>query len=328
MNNPIPANPEVTQGIVQDGAQNIPQGPTQGQEPHRMDAPVSNPGDSNQTSNADNFWNALINESEDTKSFRDSASQDDDNYRRFDQPQTVNLQPTVEAQKTPAAAAQPSPQQSYEPQLLEQINKLNQNVAAMQQAVQPQVDPQQLISQAVNHLASNHYRLNDAQREALITEPETILPVIAAQLHVNLVQQLGETFRQQASQLIPQMIKSEIAASRAEQEFYGKYPGLSNPQFTPIVTNSIRLVKQLNPNAKRNEVMDLAAAAAAQTLRSAGYGDVLYGNSQQRPAPMQQQQRNPYTPAAQSVQSGQMPVQQRAQNIWSDLANDDEGGRW
>jgi len=320
--NQIPSNPEIIQTIHASGANALPTGETQGRAAEREAAPVIQNDDSD--SKASDFWGALINESETPESAFDEPQERPTGVpnEREVTPNVVNLTPEID----PILLAPPAqaPAQSGVMDLQQQMNALNQNVQNIQQQVQPKVDNRQLINQAVDYLANNNYKMTPEQSEMMITEPEKIFPVMAAQMHVQLIQDMAQQISQQIRQQVPQMMKSEQAAANAEREFYGKYPGLQNKQYESVVTNSIRLVKQLNPNANRTQVMDLAASAAAQTLRQAGYGNVGQPQGQANAFGGQQ----PYSPAAATVSSAQPPVLQKQQNIWSELSDDPSGEYW
>lgn len=305
MNSQIPSNPEITAQMQADGAQQLPSG-----EQPIQQAPVDSDVD---TSGAD-FWGDL---SEFSDEIVEPVVEQQPAANLSNEP--VPQQPVApEPQQLVAQpqAPQPSPEVT---ELRQQIQSLTTNIESMRQQVPQQSIPQdQLVQNAINQLAGTAYAMSPQQVDQFISEPEKILPVMAAQLHVNLVQQMSQMIQQSLPQQVGDIINRQIAAQRIEGEFYGKYPGLRNSQFSKVVNDSIRLVKELNPQANRQQVMDLAASAAAQTLRQAGYGDVL-----QPQAAVQQNLRNtPYSPAAASHTPAQHNVPQKPVTIWQAMAED------
>ena len=234
--------------------------------------------------------------------------------------------PVMPQQQIPVAPVDPNIAQ-----LQAEMANVNANVQQMaQQVQQPQVPPEQLANQAVEHLAANQYAVSAEDEEMLISEPHKVIPQMAARMHVSLVQQMGQAINQHVGSMVPQMIQRELLAAKAEQQFYGKYPGLSNPQFNDTVRNALHAVRQLNPQANRDQLMDLAASTAAQTLQNMGYGNVLQqqpiaNGGMQQPGVMQPQvPQQPYSPAAAVGQAVQTPVPTNPNdgNIWAAYSTD------
>lgn len=201
--------------------------------------------------------------------------------------------------------------------------------APAQPAAQMTVDQQ--VAVATKHLLDNVYALSDEQKRQLISEPDKVIPQLAAQMHVTIARQLGDYMQQAMQTLVPQMALSvmqrQMGAFRAEQSFFGQYPALANPAFKPVVLQALKFAKAFAPNATREQIMKDAAEMAAARLKI-----TLAPPNQQQP----QQPRQPHTPAQMPAQGTAMPfmpavpggapaAQQTGQpggNIFEELASD------
>ena len=235
--------------------------------------------------------------------------------------QVQPLAPEPVPQALPPAQFEPTVQQPVAPAPLP---------PAAPEVLQPEADQAALVGAAVDHLAKTQYVLNDSDAELLISEPEKVMPRLAAQLHVNLAQQMGQMVANLLPQYVTPIIEQHSKAAQAESDFFGRYPGLQNPQFREVVTQSLQLSRQMNPQANRDQVMQMAATTAAQTLQMAGHNIAGATNGQQPPqqavapvAPAQQQNLPPYAPAAQQPAGNVLaPSDPLADNPWAQLVAD------
>ena len=194
---------------------------------------------------------------------------------------------------------------------------------------QPQFDPAELEAKAIEQLTTTEYALSDEDKNALIAEPDKVLPGLAARMHVRMQVQLA----QQIAQILPGIIQGQLQqATRTqglENSFFGQYPELNKPHFRQTVQESLAMIRQVNPQATREEVMRDGAALAAVRLRT------RLGNAQepaQMPAlpqnmplaqPIPTQPQAPFTPAQSGGASEPVvPTDPNEGNIFADLAMD------
>jgi len=132
----------------------------------------------------------------------------------------------------------------------------------------PQFDPATLEANAIKALTETEYALSDEQATMLIAEPDKVLPELAARMHVRV--QVG--LANQIAQMLPQMIAAQIQqqgkVQSLESSFFGAYPELNKPEFRTTVQESLAMIRQVNPQASREEVMRDGAALAAVRLRT------------------------------------------------------------
>lgn len=222
------------------------------------------------------------------------------------QPEPVSTQ----KEPTPQVAQQPVAQSPAQP-------------TQPQPQAAPPVDPAEMRAKYVEGLMTE-YALSQEDALALATQPETVMPRIAANMHMRVMQDVAAHV-QQVFAMVPEMLKQQLAQQEAEssakQEFYSAWPGLSE-HHAAVVANA-RMVRQANPNATRQQVIDMAGVLTATALG-------LDPNTlKAKPAATTQvrqtvpvQQARPPKPAA--VGSSPNPVATESPNIFGQFAEEDE----
>lgn len=176
----------------------------------------------------------------------------------------------------------------------------------------PTIDRDTLRTQALAQL-SQQYRLGDDDSRRMLSEPEQVLPKVAAALHVSIAEDIARNVQQLVPVLVQGQIKQALAAQRAELEFFGKYPALNKPEFRPIVEQNLRLAVQSAPDADRATVMERGARLAALEIRS------KFGVQ-----PPQQNTPKPFVPAMPG--SGQQPQPPLPSNPFEAMAQEEMRG--
>jgi len=196
---------------------------------------------------------------------------------------------------------------------------------------QPAFDPAELEAKAIEQLTTTTYALSDADKNALIAEPDKVLPGLAARMHVTMQVQLA----QQIAQILPGIIQGQLQQATKvqglENSFFGQYPELNKPQFRQTVQESLAMIRQVNPQASREEVMRDGAALAAVRLRTrlgavqepaqmpALPQNMPLASPTVQPAPTQP---GPFTPAQSGGASEPVVPTDPNQNIFAQLADD------
>ncbi|KKM79112.1 hypothetical protein LCGC14_1353200 [marine sediment metagenome] len=252
-------------------------------------------------------------------------------------PESLEPQPVVEPVPLEAAIERPIAEEEVR-LTAEQWAAQQQTLAPTPQAPapveQPRFDPAELEAKAIEQLTTTEYALTPEDKVALIAEPDTVIPRLAARMHVRMQVQLA----QQIAQILPGIVQAQLTqankVSRLETAFFGQYPELDKPQFHQTVQESLAMIRQVNPQATREEVMRDGAALAAVRLRT------RLGAVQEQaqlpalpqmplapsavpaliPAPVQPQA--PFTPAQSGGASEPVVPTDPNQNIFADLAMD------
>lgn len=179
-------------------------------------------------------------------------------------------------------------------------------------ASQPQQSPEDMQKAAIDYLRGSVYNFDDETARRALTEPETVLPNLAARLHVNLVQE----FAQQIHRVVPMLVEREtqrrMAVMEAKNEFFRQYPKLNRPEWSSIVADSIGMAARLHEGKTRQEVMREGAALAAYRIRSMAPRPPA---AQGRPAP--------FVPASPGSGGPIVPTNpQQQSNPWAELSAD------
>lgn len=214
-------------------------------------------------------------------------------------------QPGVQ-QVQPQGQQQPStvpPPQSVQPQ-----------VAPSAPQAAPQFDAEAAQTAAINQLMGREYALSEVDQRRLIAEPETVIPRLAAQVHVNVVRDIGARVGQIIPELVNRLVEQRLDGMKRETEFFSRYPKLGHPAFRPIVEKSLAMVKAANPQITQEQLFQEGASYAAFQIRS------QYRNQQApQAAPPMRAMQAPYVP----VSPGAPPVPMAPQegNPFAALAN-------
>lgn len=208
------------------------------------------------------------------------------------------------------------PSQGVQEPQQQQVPQLSQQPSVPVPAAPPALSAEEVHTRAMNELMGREYQIPEADARRLISEPETVLPRLAAQVHLNAVRDIGQYLPQLVSQMVAQGVEQRLGAMRAEMEFFGRYPALNRPEFKPTVAKALTLTRQSNPQMDRESLMREGAVLAAHLIKS----------THRRQGPQAPQPRAvvaPYTPAA---SFGGAPVPQnpngQTDNIFSQLGSD------
>jgi hypothetical protein len=169
------------------------------------------------------------------------------------------------------------------------------------------VDVVQLRANEVTRLQSV-YALNEEDARNIVAQPETIVPRMLANLHVNVVESVVNSVMSQIPAAVNVVLERGRALREAEDEFYKAWPQLrTKSEYETVVGNAIRGYRALNPKATKAEVIRAAGLQAMVSLRLPLPPELFTAPSEpQPPAPT-------FTPAAPAAHVA-APPPQRATN--------------
>lgn len=141
------------------------------------------------------------------------------------------------------------------------------------------------------------YSMTQEDAIALATTPESVLPKLAANVHENVMREVTRHL-QHVMQAVPQVMEARIAQQTAETEakqvFFNAWPGLES-HYQTVVQNAA-LVRQANPQATREQLIEMAGTMTAMSL---GLDPTALRARQQQQAPRTvAPARTPMRPAA------------------------------
>jgi hypothetical protein len=100
-----------------------------------------------------------------------------------------------------------------------------------------------------------HYAFDDETSAKLLTEPEVVLPQLAAKLHMEVVEHAVRSVMAAMPQWLEQSNTARTRESSAEQLFYGANPDLKDPAYTTAVFQMGQAYRAMNPSAPAEEAV-------------------------------------------------------------------------
>lgn len=111
------------------------------------------------------------------------------------------------------------------------------------------------------------YAISDEDAQMMLTEPEKVLPKIAAQLHVNVVDSVIAAVMNNLPRAINAIQAQAQVSSESENEFFKAWPQLKKAEYQTTVYDAVAAYRALRPQAPRDEVMRAAGLQAMIALR-------------------------------------------------------------
>lgn len=173
------------------------------------------------------------------------------------------------------------------------------------------------------------YTLPEDMAARLPTEPEQVLPFLAAKVHEHVMAQVEQMVAQQLPNQIHQSMEMQRREVEAKSAFYKAWPTLNEKEHHDKVMMVGALFRQLNPTASAEQAIErigqVVHAALGMQLPARG------GNGQQPvapPPPVAAPAARPFTPAGGSGGARVAPAPD--DNLFSAMAEamlmDDQGG--
>lgn len=162
------------------------------------------------------------------------------------------------------------------------------------------------------------YTFDEETASRLLTEPELVLPKLAAELELNATRRALEAVQRMIPQLVPQVVQTQATEKEAEKFFYGKNPDLRKHH--KHVLKAGALFRQMNPNATPEEAAEGIGNIVRQTLK-------LPAQKQEQQREQQRQQstkQTPHRPAGAGSAPGAAPTGKAEKSVWAELAEDDD----
>jgi len=164
------------------------------------------------------------------------------------------------------------------------------------------------------------YAISSVDADMLVSNPEKVLPKLAAQVHLNVMRQMAQLMAQY-QQTLPSVVEETTKVAKKKEEaaveFNSRWPGLADtPEGQQATLEAVRIVKARNPNASMKKVIEESGRIAYSILGK----DVPAA-----PAPEQKQggqKPKPHIPAA-SKSAGSVQTQQLSPEelFYASLAN-------
>ena len=183
--------------------------------------------------------------------------------------------------------------------------------------VEPSTQPDYATwrGEKMQDLAKNLYAVSDEDAAKLLTEPEVVLPQLAARMHMEVL----ENAMRAMQAMMPEVMRSVQTYERTETDarslFHQKNPDLVDPQLEPAIFEMGKIYRKLNPAA----TPDVASIAIGNLVR-ASLGIAAPQPGAGAPPVLQTQVAPiiPFTPTRGAAGGGLAP----AKGVWEQLAED------
>lgn len=107
--------------------------------------------------------------------------------------------------------------------------------------------------QTIQAVASQAYQLSQQELEAVATEPEKILPVLMAKVHVNAVQGVLRHVSQQMPGMVTALMQAQQANRDREEQFFKQWPQLDKTKHMQDIIRAGQVFRQMNPTATHED---------------------------------------------------------------------------
>lgn len=114
-------------------------------------------------------------------------------------------------------------------------------------------------NQLIDQIASR-YSFTPEQEAQLQTEPEKVLPVIAARLQVETFEAVLQTVMAQIPTVLATHRQQEDRATQYNNAFYGRWPALRDAKYNPRLTEVAQAYRQANPRATPEQAIESIGA--------------------------------------------------------------------
>jgi len=175
----------------------------------------------------------------------------------------------------------------------------------------------ELKSNAVAEL-EKRYALSQEDADAMISEPEAVIPKLAARLYVDIYENMMNMLQHQLPHVVRDVQTTSSRQQKDEEAFYTAWPALRNVDRNELIRIG-QMYRQLNPQATREQfIQDVGVQSMVRfRLPIPGYN-----------APPPQPDVTPHMPARPTAPV--MPNQSTGGNLFADLADewieDDKNG--
>ena len=187
------------------------------------------------------------------------------------------------------------------------------------QAPAPALDYNSWRTQHISGL-EKHYALDEETARALLSEPETVLPRLAAQVHFEVTENVLKAVHEMVPGLIRSVTQSTEVETKAQKAFYEKNPDLKNVDQAKILQIGA-MFRQVNPNADIDTTIVTIGNMVRTALGLPAAG--IPGQGAAPPASPQQPVVQPFAPAR-GGGGGTAPRAPAQGNPWAYLIDTDD----
>lgn len=239
-----------------------------------------------------------------------------DSRRELDAPSSEQGESSGEAARVEGSQTDETGQAaSIPPQGVAPVQPVQQ--PSYQQVQQPQAPApsmEEMRSKLIDDI-QKRFQFDDRQREALIDNPNEVLPKMLAEAYVGAYDEAMQSVYQNVPSLVEQQIATAVAAEKYERMFYDRWPGLAQRRETEAYVRQIGPAwRQANPGGSPTDFIEQVGNQISRMLG--------VESGAKRPAP-------PPAPAgAGRVAPTRNDTGAQRRSIFDLMAQDYDQGRW
>jgi hypothetical protein len=113
------------------------------------------------------------------------------------------------------------------------------------------------------------YAISDEDADAILTDPKTVLPRLMANMHLTMLQQVGQFVQSAMPDLVQNQVRTVSQVDSRMQTFAEKYPDLVTKENQSYATEALQVVKRLYPKASFEEMLDKVGPVAYSLMGKA-----------------------------------------------------------
>lgn len=110
------------------------------------------------------------------------------------------------------------------------------------------------------------YTLTPEQADQALTQPEEVLPALAAEIQLRTSEAITRGLLQVLPQIVQQVVKTQELTAKGEDEFFSRFADLKDDAGRQAVLALGQAFRQLNPNATKEEFIAKVGLAARVAL--------------------------------------------------------------
>ena len=198
-----------------------------------------------------------------------------------------------------------------------QVVPTQEQPAAVAPPVQASSEPVQDLGKMREGLVAEiaqRYAMPEQVRDQFLTNPEQVLPVMAARLYVDIYDAVLQTVMTQVPQFMTAREQQVQVARSTEEAFFKRWPSLKDPQYANDIVSVARTYRQQNPKASFEQMIE---AIGAMVTVARGVQPPMA----QAPAQPSAPQVRPPTPLGSGVVRAAAPVNPQ-RTIWDELVDE------
>jgi hypothetical protein len=181
----------------------------------------------------------------------------------------------------------------------------------------PAWSEEQIVAQRSHALAEleKRYALGEDDAAAMVSEPEVVLPKIAARMYMDIFDGVMRGVMAYIPGSIQNTMRVQEKATQDESDFYKAWPALNSAQHKGAVERMATMYRQANPQATKEAFIQDVGLLASVNLK------LPLPGAQQPAAPAATQRQAPPKPGGSGVVTTPAAGRPGEGNIFSDLAD-------